>query len=504
MKLARSPAPGSTTTVAPRSIRPTTVAGVAATRVSRSPGLPGHTDAHRRAPLLSRPPRAPSPATTPCGPSGRSSERAVDGDPNLTSVEHSRGGPVSHRDDRHRTVEGARLQADRVPGARSVLDRCRGRRHARPRARRARAADSTTSARRPRTASPCAESCSPSHEGLPRRPGRGHGAPARRPHPRAQGRRRQPHGLPRPPEEDRRRRTPRAGRALAGARRVARLPRRPRGDDAAHGPALRRGAVARRGEGPLPGTPRPLTGPGIRTRVHDVVPIMRDPVLSVLDLSPVPSGTRDLGGAARDRRAGQHRRARRLPADVARRAPRHPERRELQPRDPDRRPSRRRRARCASGSGGIMLPNHSPLKVAETFRALAGLHPGPHRPRHRPRPGHRPAHRDRAAPEPRGPHRRRLPRAVRRAPRLRRRLPRGPPLRRDRRHARRRAAAAGVDPRLELLRRAGRGRLRHRLRLRRALRRRRPRPRRPASTASSSARATPRAPRIRTSSSPPR
>jgi luciferase family oxidoreductase group 1 len=29
------------------------------------------------------------------------------------------------------------------------------------------------------------------------------------------------------------------------------------------------------------------------------------------------------------------------------------------------------------GSGGIMLPNHSPLKVAETFRALAGLFPGP-------------------------------------------------------------------------------------------------------------------------------
>ncbi len=28
------------------------------------------------------------------------------------------------------------------------------------------------------------------------------------------------------------------------------------------------------------------------------------------------------------------------------------------------------------GSGGIMLPNHSPLKVAETFRTLAGLHPG--------------------------------------------------------------------------------------------------------------------------------
>ena len=28
------------------------------------------------------------------------------------------------------------------------------------------------------------------------------------------------------------------------------------------------------------------------------------------------------------------------------------------------------------GSGGIMLPNHAPLKVAETFRTLAALHPG--------------------------------------------------------------------------------------------------------------------------------
>jgi luciferase family oxidoreductase group 1 len=28
------------------------------------------------------------------------------------------------------------------------------------------------------------------------------------------------------------------------------------------------------------------------------------------------------------------------------------------------------------GSGGIMLPNHSPLKVAETFRMLEALHPG--------------------------------------------------------------------------------------------------------------------------------
>ncbi len=33
-------------------------------------------------------------------------------------------------------------------------------------------------------------------------------------------------------------------------------------------------------------------------------------------------------------------------------------------------------SRIRVGSGGIMLPNHSPLTVAETFRVLAGLHPG--------------------------------------------------------------------------------------------------------------------------------
>jgi luciferase family oxidoreductase group 1 len=32
--------------------------------------------------------------------------------------------------------------------------------------------------------------------------------------------------------------------------------------------------------------------------------------------------------------------------------------------------------RLRVGAGGIMLPNHSPLAVAETFRALEGLHPG--------------------------------------------------------------------------------------------------------------------------------
>src|SRR5580700_8664691 len=32
--------------------------------------------------------------------------------------------------------------------------------------------------------------------------------------------------------------------------------------------------------------------------------------------------------------------------------------------------------RMRVGSGGIMLPNHAPLKVAETFRVLEALHPG--------------------------------------------------------------------------------------------------------------------------------
>jgi luciferase family oxidoreductase group 1 len=33
-------------------------------------------------------------------------------------------------------------------------------------------------------------------------------------------------------------------------------------------------------------------------------------------------------------------------------------------------------SRLRVGSGGVMLPNHAPLKVAETFRVLSALHPG--------------------------------------------------------------------------------------------------------------------------------
>jgi luciferase family oxidoreductase group 1 len=102
---------------------------------------------------------------------------------------------------------------------------------------------------------------------------------------------------------------------------------------------------------------------------------MRDPVLSVLDLSPVPSGTPtsaalhetiELGKTVE--RAGYRRmwlaEHHGIPS-VASSSP------EILIQAVASATSTLR-----VGSGGIMLPNHSPLKVAETFRALEGLHPG--------------------------------------------------------------------------------------------------------------------------------
>ena len=79
------------------------------------------------------------------------------------------------------------------------------------------------------------------------------------------------------------------------------------------------------------------------------------------------------------------------------------------------------------GSGGVMLPNHAPLVVAEQFGMLEALHPGPGRPRHRAGPGHRPDHRPGAAAQRAAARRRRVPPAARRALRLLRRVPRRPP-----------------------------------------------------------------------------
>ena len=88
------------------------------------------------------------------------------------------------------------------------------------------------------------------------------------------------------------------------------------------------------------------------------------------------------------------------------------------------------------GAGGIMLPNHSPLVIAEQFGTLESLYPGPDRPRPRPGARHRPGGGPRAAPQPRL-RRQPVPARRRRADRLfpRRRGPAGPgdPGRRPRR-----------------------------------------------------------------------
>src|SRR4026208_2235392 len=55
-------------------------------------------------------------------------------------------------------------------------------------------------------------------------------------------------------------------------------------------------------------------------------------------------------------------------------------------------------SRLRVGSGGIMLPNHSPLRVAEAFHTLAALQPGPLDPRPRPPARHRPRDIPRAPP----------------------------------------------------------------------------------------------------------
>ncbi|WP_433784315.1 LLM class flavin-dependent oxidoreductase [Actinomycetospora sp. CA-101289] len=101
---------------------------------------------------------------------------------------------------------------------------------------------------------------------------------------------------------------------------------------------------------------------------------MRDPVLSVLDLSPVPSGTRTSKAlhetvelARTVERAGYRRMWLAEHHGIPSVASSSPE-------------ILIGAAAAATstlrlGSGGIMLPNHSPLKVAETFRALAGLYP---------------------------------------------------------------------------------------------------------------------------------
>ena len=55
-------------------------------------------------------------------------------------------------------------------------------------------------------------------------------------------------------------------------------------------------------------------------------------------------------------------------------------------------------SRIRVGSGGVMLPNHAPLMVAEHFKVLEGLHPGRIDLGIGRAPGHRPADLAGAAP----------------------------------------------------------------------------------------------------------
>ena len=119
---------------------------------------------------------------------------------------------------------------------------------------------------------------------------------------------------------------------------------------------------------------------------------------SVLDLAPITEGSDAGAGACATRSTSPACRAAGLSAATG------------WPSTTTCRASPARRRRCVIGhvaggtstirvgAGGIMLPNHAPLVIAEQFGTLESLYPGPHRSRPRPRAGHRPAHRARAAP----------------------------------------------------------------------------------------------------------
>ena len=70
------------------------------------------------------------------------------------------------------------------------------------------------------------------------------------------------------------------------------------------------------------------------------------------------------------------RRALGLPALLARRASQHAGHRQRRDRGGDRLRRRRARATIRVGAGGIMLPNHAPLVIAEQFGTLESLYPG--------------------------------------------------------------------------------------------------------------------------------
>ena len=76
------------------------------------------------------------------------------------------------------------------------------------------------------------------------------------------------------------------------------------------------------------------------------------------------------------RRPGPARGGARLPPGLVRRAPQHAEHRLLGHQRADRARRRADDARIRLGAGGVMLPNHSPLVIAEQFGTLEAMYPG--------------------------------------------------------------------------------------------------------------------------------
>ena len=115
------------------------------------------------------------------------------------------------------------------------------------------------------------------------------------------------------------------------------------------------------------------------------------PPLSVLDLAPIVEGATPARRSGNSLDLAQH--AERLGYPRFWLAEHHnmPRHRERRDRGRDRATSPAGTSTIRVGAGGIMLPNHAPLVIAEQFGTLESLLPRPHRPRPRPRAGHRPA-----------------------------------------------------------------------------------------------------------------
>ena len=135
--------------------------------------------------------------------------------------------------------------------------------------------------------------------------------------------------------------------------------------------------------------------------------------LSILDLSPIVEGG-DAGQSLRNSLdLARHAEALGLQAVLACRAPQHAGHRQRGDGGRDR-PCRGGTSTIRVGAGGIMLPNHAPLVIAEQFGTLAALYPGRIDLGLGRAPGLRPVDDARAAAEPRST-RRRVPAGCRRA-----------------------------------------------------------------------------------------